>query len=168
MLFERLKTPQDAYNFKLGAALKMERTVLEKILDDSVEAAHDERLKKLLRHHQDETRQHIANLEKVFSLFGWEVDDSACPVIEAIHKEAKSNAKITDDSLVDAMVLGASAETEHHEIATYEWLILHARALGRDDAVGLLQQNLEQEQHTLREATQLAEQLAPEFAHQHA
>jgi ferritin-like metal-binding protein YciE len=168
MLFERLKTPQDAYNFKLGAALKMEHTVLEKILDDSIEVAHDERLKHLLRHHQDETRQHIANLEQVFGLFGWEVDDSPCPVIEAIHKESKANVKITDDSLVDSMVLGGSAETEHHEIATYEWLIIHARAMGREDAVGLLQQNLEQEQHTLREATQLAEQLAPAFAHQHA
>jgi ferritin-like metal-binding protein YciE len=168
MLFERLNTAQEAYNFKLGAALKMEHTVLEKILDDSIDVAQDERLKNLLRHHQDETRQHIANLEQVFGLFGWEVDDSPCPVIEAIHKEAKANAKITDDSLVDSMVLGGSAETEHHEIATYEWLIMHARAMGRDDAVGLLQQNLEQEEHTLREATQLAEQLAPAFAHQHA
>jgi ferritin-like metal-binding protein YciE len=168
MLFERLNTPQEAMNFKLGAALKMERTVLEKILEDSVDAAQDDRLKQLLRHHMDETRQHIDRLEQVFGLFGWEVDDSPCPAIEAIHKEAKANAKITDDSIVDSIILSGSAETEHHEIAVYEWLIMHARALGRDDAAGLLQQNLEEEQHTLREATQLAEQLAPAFAHAHA
>jgi ferritin-like metal-binding protein YciE len=160
MLFERLNTPEETYNFKLGSALKMERTVLEKILEDSIETAQDERLKQLLRHHQEETQQHIANVERVFGLFGWEVDDSPCPVIEAIHKEAKSNAKITDDSIVDSMVLAGSAETEHHEIAAYEWLILHARAMGREDAAGLLEQNLEQEQHTLREAMQLAKQLA--------
>src|SRR4051812_38917043 len=34
-MFERLNTPEEAFNYKLGATLKMERTVLEKILDDS-------------------------------------------------------------------------------------------------------------------------------------
>jgi ferritin-like metal-binding protein YciE len=37
-MLERLTTPQEAYNFKLGAALKMERTVLE-ILDAGIEEA---------------------------------------------------------------------------------------------------------------------------------
>src|SRR5256885_3139064 len=36
-MFERLNTPDEAYNFKLGAALKMEHTVLEKILEDRSE-----------------------------------------------------------------------------------------------------------------------------------
>jgi ferritin-like metal-binding protein YciE len=159
MLFERLNTPQEAMNFKLGAALKMERTVLDKILEDSVDVAQDDRLKQLLRHHMDETRQHIDRLEQVFGLFGWEVDDSPCPAIEAIHKEAKANAKITDDALVDSIVLSGSAETEHHEIAVYEWLIAHLEAISRPEAVALLQQNLEQEQHTLQEVKSATERV---------
>ena len=71
-MFERLNTPEEAFNYKLGAALKMEHTVLEKILEDNIEEAKDDKLKGLLRHHQDETRQQIGNLEQTFSAFGWE------------------------------------------------------------------------------------------------
>lgn len=159
-MFERLNTPDEAYNFKLGAALKMEQTVLEKILEDSIDEAQDDGLKRLFRHHAEETRQQIANLEQVFAAFGWDVDDSPCPAIEAIHKEGKTNIKKTDDAIVDSIILAGALETEHHEIAVYEGLIVNARAMGRDDVVGLLQQNLEQEQHTLQEATSALERIA--------
>jgi ferritin-like metal-binding protein YciE len=52
-----------------------------------------------------------------------------------------------------------AAETEHHEIAVYEGLIINARAMGRDDVVDLLQQNLEQEQHTLEEVKSSLEEV---------
>src|SRR3954453_12223421 len=159
-MFERLNTPEEAYNFKLGAALKMEQTVLDKILADSIDEAQDDTLKQLFRHHADETRQQIRNLEQVFAAFGWEVDDSPCPAIEAIHKEAKTNIKKTDDAIVDSIILSGALETEHHEIAVYEGLIINARAMGRDDVVRLLEQNLEQEQHTLEEAKRALERVA--------
>jgi ferritin-like metal-binding protein YciE len=67
---------------------------------------------------------------------------------------------------VDAVILAGAAETEHHEIAVYEGLITDAQAMGKDDIVQLLQQNLEQEQHTLEEVKQAAQQLAQQqFAH---
>ncbi len=159
-MFERLNTPEEAYNFKLGAALKMEHTVLEKILADSIEESQDDSVTRLFRHHAEETRQQIRNLEQVFSAFGWDVDDSPCPAIEAIHKEAKSNVKKTDDAIVDSIILSGALETEHHEIAVYEALIVNARAMGREDVVSLLEQNLEQEQHTLHEAKSALEKVA--------
>src|SRR4051794_13407509 len=159
-MFERLNTPEEAYNFKLGAASKMEHTVLDKILEDSIDEAHDEGIKQLFRHHADETRQQIRNLEQVFGAFGWDVDDSPCPAIEALHKEAKTNVKKTDDAIVDSVILSGALETEHHEIAVYEGLIIDARAMGRDDVVRLLEQNLEQEQHTLQEAKSALEKVA--------
>ena len=159
-MFERLSDLQEAYNYKLGAALKMEQTVLEKILDDSIEEVQDPAVRQLFRHHADETREQITNLEKVFGLFGWEVDESPCPAIEALHKEAKTNVKKTDDAIVDSIILAGALETEHHEIAVYEGLIIKARAMGREDVCALLQQNLEQEQHTLEEAASALEKVA--------
>jgi ferritin-like metal-binding protein YciE len=158
-VFERLNTPQEAYNYKLGAALKMEQTVLD-MLDKNVEEAHEERVKQLFRHHQDETRQQISNLEQAFAAFGWDVDTSPCPAIEGLDKEGRANAKKTDDALVDGILLQGAAEVEHHEIGVYENLIINARAMGRSDVVRLLEQNLEQEQHTLREVLQAEEQAA--------
>lgn len=158
-MFERLNTPQEAYHYKLGATLKMENKVLE-ILEQNVKEAQDERVQALFRHHHDETRGHVANVEQAFRLLGWEVDDSPCPAIEGLEKEGKANAKKTDDALVDAALLQSAVEVEHHEIGVYENLIINARAMGRDDVAALLRENIEQEQHTLEEVRQLEMQLA--------
>lgn len=158
-MFERLNTPDELYNYKLGAALKMEQTVLE-MLEELQEEAQGDKVRQLLSHHHDETKQHIANLEQVFGVFGWDVDDSPCPAIEALQKEGKTNIKKTDDALVDKVILEGAVETEHHEIAVYENLIIGARSLGKDEAVRLLEENLEVEQHTLEEVRDSERQLS--------
>jgi ferritin-like metal-binding protein YciE len=149
-MFERFNTREELYNYKLGSALKMEHTVLD-MLDANAKEAKDPKLSQLFRHHQDETRQQIANIEQAFAVFGWDVDDSPCLWAEALEKEAKLTVKRTDDQLVDHVLLLGAGETEHHEIAVYEGLIIEARGMGREEVAMLLQQNLEQEQHTLDE-----------------
>jgi ferritin-like metal-binding protein YciE len=157
-MFEHLNTPEELYNYKLGSALKMEQTTLD-MLDANAENAHDPQLTQLFRHHQDETRQQIVNIEQAFAAFGWEPDDSPCLAMEALEKEAKLDVKKTDAALVDHVLLMGAAETEHLEIAMYEGLITEARGMGRDDVVRLLQQNLEQEQHTLEEVKSATERV---------
>jgi ferritin-like metal-binding protein YciE len=156
-MFERLNTPQEALNYKLGATLKMEETVLE-ILEDSIDHAQEPKVKELLRSHLEESRQHVTNVEETFRLFAWEVDDSACPAIDGLQKEAKANVKKSDDAIVDAIILQGCIEVEHHEIGVYENLILSAEALGRHEAVTLLKRNLESEQSALQKVrSQLTE-----------
>jgi ferritin-like metal-binding protein YciE len=149
-MFEKLTTAEEIYSFKLGAALTMERTTLE-MLADLEEHAQREDLKRLFREHAMETRQHVANIERSFELLGEEVDDSPCPAIQGLQKEGQATVKKTDDRVVDAVLLSSANETEHHEIAVYENLIVHAGAMGEEDVVALLRENLEQEQHTLGE-----------------
>jgi len=144
-MFERLDTPQEILNFKLGATLTMERKDLE-ILDENIEAAQDDRLKGLLRGHRAESEQHVKNVEEAFGLFGWEVDDSPCPAIDGLEKEGKANVKKTDDALVDSVILQGALEVEHHELAVYENLLIAIKAMDRDDAARLLHENFESEQ----------------------
>jgi ferritin-like metal-binding protein YciE len=146
---------------KLGAALTMENTVLKMLGELEAEARHEE-LKQLFSHHADETRQQIRNLEAAFSALGEEPDEKPCPAIKGLQLEGKANIELTDDSLVDDVILAGAAETEHHEIAVYEELITYAQALGRKDVAGLLQENLQQEEHTLDEVRQAAERIAAE------
>jgi len=158
-MFERLNTPEEAFNFKLGAALNMEQTVLE-MLEENIENAQAEKAKELLRHHHQETQGHVRNIEQAFQALDWERDTSACPAIEGIEKEGKANVKKSDDSLVDVVILQGAVETEHHEIGVYENLILNARALGRGDVAEILERNLEEERHTLEEVRDLETELA--------
>jgi ferritin-like metal-binding protein YciE len=157
-MLERLDTREELYQYKLGCAHEMEETVL-KMLDSNIKKANDEPLKQLLRHHQDETRQQISNIEQAFASFGWDVDDSPCLPMEAIDKEAKMNIAQSEDELVDAVIVGGAAETEHLEIAVYDQLILGARTMGKDDVVQLLEMNREQEMHTLEEVMSASERI---------
>jgi len=159
-MFERLDTPQDAFNFKLGATLKMEKTVLE-ILDDGIENARDDRVKDLLRSHRSESERHVANVEAAFGLFGWEIDDSPCPAIEGLQKEGKATVKKTADSIVDLVILQAALEVEHHELGVYENLIISVKAMDdRDDVARLLHQNFESEQEALEKVRALQADIA--------
>ena len=158
-----VETPQDLFAFKLGATLKMENTVLE-MLGELEETAQSQDLKQKFSHHADETRQQIRNLEQIFSAIGVEPTENPCPAIEGLQKEGKDTIKKIDANLVDAVILLGAAETEHHEIAVYEGLITHAGALGHDDVVSLLEENLEIEQHTLEEVQKATEQVAQQTA----
>jgi ferritin-like metal-binding protein YciE len=158
-VFERLNTPEEAYNFKLGAALTMENTVCE-ILDDAIDNAQDEQVRQLLQEHRTETKAHVDVLEQVFTAFEWGIDDSPCPAIDGLKAESKATVKKTDDSIVDSVILQGAAEIEHHEIGVYENLILNARAMGREDVADLLTRNLGSEQEALRKVMSLQRQVA--------
>jgi ferritin-like metal-binding protein YciE len=145
-----VENPKELFVHNLGATLTMENTV-EEMLGKLVEKANDSELKKQLRHHREETQAQIRNIHQVFESLGMQPQTNPCPAIEGIEKEGEANLKMADESLHDDVILAGCAETEHHEIAVYENLIVHANALGHEDITALLTENLEQEQHTLGE-----------------
>ena len=157
-MFDKLNNSREAFGHKLGSAYQMEQDVLEMLGDLEDKAQHDQ-LKQQFRHHADETRQQIENIEQAFRALGEEPDDSPCQVTKALDKQAKADIKMADDSVVDTVILSGAAETEHHEIAVYESLITQAEQLGAPEVVSLLQQNLEVEQHTLDEVKKAQREL---------
>jgi ferritin-like metal-binding protein YciE len=159
MLFEKLNTPEEVFSFKLGSALSMENTVLDSLQDLQKETNRDE-IRALLAQHEEETRQHVANIEQAFTLLDEEADDKPCATMEALSKEGKAMLKKIDDPIVDAGVLSAVIETEHYEIAVYEVLVTNAEARGATEVAALLRQNLESEQQTLETVKSVAERIA--------
>jgi ferritin-like metal-binding protein YciE len=159
-MFERLNTPEEAYNYRLGAALKMERTVLE-ILEVNVKNAENGLVVELLGSHLEESRNHVPIVESAFSLLGWEIDDSPCPVIDAFEKEGETHIKKAEVTIVDAIVLQDAAEIEYYEIGVYENLIIGARAMRRHDVAELLQRNNESERAALGKIMALQTELPP-------
>ena len=142
--------PKALFTHNLGAALTMENTVND-MLAQLIEAANGSELKQQLRHHKEETEAQIRNLKQAFQSLGQEAKEMPCPAIEGIEKEGQMNLTMAADDLKDAVILNGCSETEHHEIAVYESLIVAADAMGHEDVVALLRENLEQEQHTLGE-----------------
>jgi ferritin-like metal-binding protein YciE len=159
ILGENIERPRELYVHKLGAALKMENTILE-MLPELEEAANDSALQQSLRQHRQETQGHIRNLKQVFRALGKSPDEQPCPTIEGLQREGESMLGKVDERLNDAVILSGVVETEAHEIAVYDGLITHAQAMGEEDIVALLQENLENEQQTLQKARKATEKLA--------
>jgi ferritin-like metal-binding protein YciE len=155
--------PKQLFQHKLGAALTMEQTVVTMLQELEGKAREDE-LKQQLSHHRQETEGQIRNLEQAFTALGTTAQRQPCPVIDGLEKEGKELLKQTSTELHDAVILSGCAEVEHHEIAVYDGLITFAEQLDADDVVALLEENLEQEEHTLKEVEKAFEKQSKQLA----
>ncbi len=159
-----IESPRELFVHKLGAAYKMERTILG-TLEELQEQANDTELRRNLAQHHRETQQQVRNLERVFDALGKDPEEQPCPTIDGLQKESEQNLKAVKDDLHDAVILSGVVETEAHEIAVYDGLITHAEAMGEEDIVALFQENLEQEQQTLKKARRATKKVAQATAH---
>jgi ferritin-like metal-binding protein YciE len=162
-----VETPTELFVHKLGAALTMEETILE-MLEKLQNEASDPKLKKDLRHHHQETQQQVQNLHRIFDALGEKIETQSCPAIDGLKKEGEQMINEVDDHLVDSVILGGVIETEHHEVAVYDGLIIKAEQMDDDDIVALLQENLEQEEAALDKAVKAAEKSAAQLVRQYA
>ena len=148
---------------QLGEALNMERTVLT-MLKRNEQAAGDPEVKRLFGHHREETEGQVRNLEQAFSSLGEDAAGHTCHAMEGMKKEAQDMIEKVAPELLDGALAGGATHVEHYEIATYRGLITQAEASGQEEVVALLQENLEQEQHTLQEVERSAQRLAQRAA----
>ncbi|WP_261167006.1 ferritin-like domain-containing protein [Microbacterium sp. Marseille-Q6965] len=154
----QLETPDDLLRMQLRVARTMEDDSLA-ALGELAEAAESADIKKLFRHHADETQQQIENLRKVFQILELPESTAASPVTKGIGKHAESLIARSAKGLRDQVTLSAALGNEHYEMAAYEALITPLTALGATDAVKLLEENREQEIHTSEELSERLRQL---------
>jgi ferritin-like metal-binding protein YciE len=159
--------PNKLFEHELGMALGAERKVLT-TLRKLERAAQQDELKQQFHHHLEETEGQIKNLEQAIQSLGARAGAHDADSANGIAAEGEKLMGKVEDELIDAVLLAAAAKTEHVEIAMYEGLITKAEAMGADDIVALLEENLEQEKHTLEEVKQAAEKLSKELATQTA
>ena len=155
--------PQKLFEHELGMALGAERKVLT-TLRKLERSAQREELKQQFHHHLEETEGQISNLTQAFSALGKDPERNPCPAIEGLEKEGKETLQMTSPELYDTVILAGCAEVEHHEIAAYDGLITMANEMDLDDVVTLLEENLDQEKHTLKEVEKALKKQAKEQA----
>jgi ferritin-like metal-binding protein YciE len=161
-----ITTPRDLFLHELGDILYVERELAEKTLPKLIGEVSDEEFKSGLESHLQQTRGHVDNVERVFELLGEEPQVEKCIGFEGLKKEHDQLIEESSSSLIDIVDVGAAARTENYEIAAYEGLRRMAKAMGEDEAVGLLDENLKQEKDTLREVEKIATRLSNESAKQ--
>jgi ferritin-like metal-binding protein YciE len=160
----QIANPRELFLHELGDILYVERNLVEEALPKLIEEVTDDEFRSGLEKHLEETRRHVANVERVFELIGEEPEAEECVGFEGLKKEHEELTEKASSSLIDLVDLGAAARTENYEIAAYEGLRRMAKGLGEDKAVDLLDQNLAQEKETLREVEKIATRLSNESA----
>lgn len=161
-----ITTPRDLFLHELGDILYVERELAGKTLPKLIGEVSDDEFKSGLEMHLEQTRGHVDNVEKVFELLGEEPQVETCIGFEGLKKEHDQLVEESSSSLIDIVDVGAAARTENYEIAAYEGLRRMAKAMGEDEAVGLLDENLKEEKETLREVEKIATRLSNETAKQ--
>lgn len=158
MAQQRLATPEELLHYQVRSALTMEQHSLE-ALDDLHAAAKDKKVKKLFSHHADETREQVANLEKVFTLLDYNQSTAPSPATTGIKTQAAALLDKSDPKLHNQIAVMSALGNEHFEISAYSGLVLLSSSLGETDATKLLQDNLDQEQHTSEELLTMLKEL---------
>jgi ferritin-like metal-binding protein YciE len=163
----RISDSKQLFEHELGMALGAERKVLT-TLRKLEKSAQRQELKQQFHHHLEETEGQIKNLEQAFQALGARAGGHEADSANGIAAEGDKLVEKVDDELIDAVLLAAAAKTEHVEIAMYEGLITKAEAMGADDIVALLEENLDQERHTLEEVKTASKKLSKQLATQTA
>jgi ferritin-like metal-binding protein YciE len=136
-----------------------------KALPKMAKAAQSGELKAAFDKHLKETEGQVERLEKVFALINVAPKGRKCEAIEGIIEEGDEIMKEFRGALaLDAGLVSAAQSVEHYEIARYGTLKRWAEQLGLNEAIGLLNETLEQEKDTDQALTQLADAMINEQA----
>jgi len=151
------KTLKDLFHETLKDIYFAEKQIL-KALPKMAKEANSEDLRKAFETHFEETGTHVERLEKVFELIDEPARGKTCDAILGIVEEGKEVMEEFEDSLaLDSGLLAAAQAVEHYEISRYGTLRTWATQLGLSDAVGLLEETLEEEKKTDKLLTELAQ-----------
>lgn len=162
-------TLHDAFLDELRDTYDAEKQ-LTKALPKLAKAASNPDLRNAFETHLEETQGQIQRLEAVFESLDEKARGKHCDGIAGIIEEGKSIMdEDFDETTMDACLIAAGQRAEHYEMAAYGTLIAWAEAMGHNEAVKLLQQNLNEEKAADKKLSSLAEgginQSAADAAH---
>lgn len=157
-----METAHEFFIHELGDMLDAERKLVEALGEQAEESDLPE-LKKAFQSHQAQTEKQVERLEQVFESVGEQPEKAECAGIRGLIEEHE-NFKGEDPSedLLDIFNVGAASKVEKYEITAYESLIRLAQMMKHRKAVQLLNQNLKEEQQTLRKMEVFSKKLKPE------
>jgi ferritin-like metal-binding protein YciE len=162
----KLDTLEDLFVQQLRELYDAENRII-KALPKLARAAQLPGLQRAFQEHLEQTQEHVRRLEQVFERLGLKRRGMKCDAIKGLLNEGK--ALLREDAkppVLDAGLIAAAQKVEHFEIAGYGCARTWARLLGHDQAVGLLQQTLDEEGATDHKLTELAERIInPEAVH---
>ncbi len=158
-----MQTARELFVHELTDMLDAEQKLVEALGTQAEESSRPD-LQKAFESHQQQTQKQVERLQQCFDLLDEEAEETECKGIAGIiaeHDTFKEEEEPSDD-LMDIFNVGAAAKVESYEIAAYESLINLAQQLEQTKIERLLNQNLKEEQQTLKKMQSFAKKLKPQ------
>lgn len=158
-----MQTAHELFVHELTDILDAEQKLVEALGKQAEESSRPE-LQKAFQSHQAQTEKQVERLRQVFEELGEEPEDAECKGIRGLIEEHDTFVEEEDpaEDLVDIFNVGAAEKVESYEICAYESLIRMADLMGHTKASKLLNQNLKEEQQTLKKMQGFSKKLKPE------
>jgi ferritin-like metal-binding protein YciE len=155
-------TAHEFFIHELGDMLDAEQKLVEALGEQAEESSRPE-LQKAFQAHQAQTEKQVERLHQVFESIEEQPEETECQGLQGLIEEHDSfKEKNPSEDLMDIFNVGAATKVERYEISSYESLIRLAQLMGHKKAVKLLNQNLKEEQQTLKKMEGFAKKLKPE------
>ena len=143
-----MKTLDDLFLHFLQDVYYAERQIM-KALPKMAKAADNPELRTAFLNHREETQGQIERLQQAFELIGKRARGVTCEAINGLIEECE---ELLDEAkepgpVRDAGLVACAQAVEHYEMARYGALIAWAKAQGKSDVAGLLQQTLDEEKN---------------------
>ena len=133
-------------------------TQITEALPKMIEKATDAQLKQALQTHLQETRGHLARLERILQHALGKVDSKKNKGIAALITEGEDIiSDANSDAVRDAGIIAAAQKVEHYEMAAYGTMRNFAEILGLTEQSELLEQTLDEEKHADAVLTQISD-----------
>jgi ferritin-like metal-binding protein YciE len=141
----QMQSLNDVLADQLADLLSAERQLVT-ALPGVARAASSPQLKEALETHLEETKQHVARLEEIFSRTSMPRLEEHCEGMEGLIREGEEIAHATGNPAAkDAALIAAAQRIEHYEIAGYGSARALAAELDLSEATGLLDETLDEE-----------------------
>jgi ferritin-like metal-binding protein YciE len=137
-------------------------TQLVSALPKMAKAASTPELQEAFNMHLDETRNQVQRLEQLFEGINASPRGKKCKGMEGLIEEGNELIQEKadyDPETLDAGLIAAAQKVEHYEISAYGTVRAFAEQLGRQDAVQVLNQTLDEEYATDRKLSAIAENM---------
>lgn len=122
------------------------------------EAAHASELRATFEAHLNETREHLARLDRVFRQLGESPQGEMTEAVKSLIHECHRWAEAQDEKeVIDAGLIGGARQVEHYEMAGYEALGALMRQGGEHPIADVLQQTWKEESGVDKKLAAIAE-----------
>src|SRR5437773_5610620 len=152
----KLETLKDLYVDEHKSIYTTQKQIM-KALPKMVKAATNKQLAAGFEEHFEQTKEHVARLEKILTNHDESTRGPKCEGMEGLLKEGEEMIEEdAEEQVRDAGLIAAAQRVEHYEIAGYGCARTYAELLEDRDGAQLLQTTLTEESDTDKKLTKLA------------